>query len=271
MLAILLHQVDSADAARKVADHRAEEKKAEELGSGPKMSLDDLMKRMTGGEALELKVVLKADVQGSVEAVKNALVKLSTDEVKVNVIHGGVGAVSESDIMLAAASEGLVLGFGVRPDSKARQLAEREGVEIRTYTIIYEMIDEVKKAMEGLLAPESQEKVVGRAEVRDVFRISKVGTIAGCRVVDGKAIRAAQIRVVRDGVQVYDGRVSSLKHFKDDVREVEHGLECGVGVEGFNDIKEGDALEFYQMEEVARTLSDVPRQPPPKPSPELHA
>ena len=187
------------------------------------------MKRMQGAAVLELKLVLKADVQGSAEAVRAALEKLSTDEVKVNVIYGGVGAISESDIMLAAASRGLVLGFGVRPDTNARTVADREHVEIRTYNIIYEAVDDVTRAMEGLLTPESREKVVGRAEVRDLFRVSKVGVIGGCRVLDGKAMRAARVRVLRDSVQVYDGKVSSLKHFKNDAREVDAGSECGVG------------------------------------------
>ena len=257
-----LNTVDTPEAARQVADHRMGIKRTAEQGSGAAMSLDDLMKRMEGASVLELKVVLKADVQGSAEAVKGALLKLSTDEVKVNVIYGGVGAISESDIMLAAASRGLVLGFGVRPDSGARLVAEREGVEIRTYTIIYEAVDDITKAMEGLLKPESREKIVGRAEVRELFRVSKVGVIGGCRVTEGKAMRAARVRVLRDSKQIYDGKVSSLRHFKNDAREVDSGLECGVGVEGFNDIKIGDAIEFYQVEEVARSLASLANKRP---------
>lgn len=251
----VLNVVDNSEAAREVAEHRAGQRRVAEQAGGNAMSLDDLMKRIEGAATLELRVVLKADVQGSVEAVKAALLKLSTDEVKVNIIYGGVGGIKESDIMLAAASQGLVLGFGVRPDSNARQVAEHEGVEIRTYNIIYEAVDEIRRAMEGLLAPESREKIVGRAEIRELFKVSKVGTIGGCRIVEGKAIRAARVRVLRDSVQVYDGKVSSLRHFKNDVREVEHGQECGVGVEGYNDLKMGDVIEFYQMEEIARTLS----------------
>ncbi|MEM6531000.1 MAG: translation initiation factor IF-2 [Myxococcota bacterium] len=256
--------VDSPEKAREVAQYRAEQRAKKEAAARKKTSLDDLMSRMTGEEAVTLKVVLKADVQGSSEAVRDALAKLSTDEVKVDVIYSGVGGISESDIMLAAASDGLVLGFNVRPDSKARQIGDREGVDIRTYSIIYEMVDEVKKAMEGQLAPDTQEKVVGRADVREVFQITKVGTIAGCRVIEGKAMRSARVRVLRDNVQVYDSTVSSLKHYKDDVREVDQGQECGVGVEGFNDIKNQDQLEFYTIEEVRRTLETpaAGRRPP---------
>jgi translation initiation factor IF-2 len=253
----VLNAVESAEVARNIADHRAESKRATEQGATGAMSLDDLMKRMEGAGQLELKVVLKADVQGSVEAVKGALLNLSTDEVKVNVIYGGAGGIKESDVMLAAASRGLVLGFGVRPDSNARLIGEREGVEIRTYNIIYEAVDDIRAAMEGLLKPESREKIVGRAEIRELFRVSKVGVIGGCRVVEGKAQRSARVRVLRDSVQVYDGKVSSLRSFKNDVREVDSGSECGVGVEGFNDIKNGDVIEFYTLEEVARTLGST--------------
>jgi translation initiation factor IF-2 len=250
----VMNVVENADAAKDVAEHRREQSRRQQEAASPKRSLEELMARMQGNEALELKLVLKGDVKGSVEAVREALIKLSTDEVKVNVIQYAVGGITESDIMLAAASDGLVVGFGVRPDTNARQVAEREGVEIRTYKIIYEMVDDVKKAMEGLLEPEINEKIVGHAEVRELFRVSKVGTIAGCRVVDGKAMRSAKVRVLRDSVQVYEGRVASLKHFKDDAREVETGLECGCGVDGFNDVKQGDVLEFFQVEEIARTL-----------------
>jgi translation initiation factor IF-2 len=198
--------------------------------------------------------VLKADVKGSVEAVQEALLKLSTDEVKVTVLLAGVGGITESDIVLASASEGLVFGFNVRPDANARAVAEREAVEIRTFKVIYEMVDSVKQAMEQKLKPVVSEKIVGHAEVRELFRVSKVGTIAGCRVVDGKAMRSARVRVMRDNVEVYEGRVGSLKHFKDDAREVESGLECGVSVEAFNDVKQGDVLEFFLVEEIARKL-----------------
>ena len=250
----VLNAAENAEKAREVAAHRLAQKRAQEQGSQAATSLDDLMKRMQHGDVVELKIVLKADVQGSVEAVRGAIEKLSTDEVKVNVVYGGVGGIKESDIMLAAASQGLVLGFGVRPDSNSRQVAEREGVEVRTYNIIYEALDDIRKAMEGLLTPESREKIIGRAEVRELFKVSKVGTIGGSRVVEGKAQKSARVRVLRDSVQVYEGKVLSLRHFKNDVREVDTGLECGIGVEGYNDLKSGDVIEFFQMEEVARTL-----------------
>ncbi|MCK5690766.1 translation initiation factor IF-2, partial [Myxococcota bacterium] len=252
--------VESADKARDVAKHRADTKRQSSLGSSKRMSLENLMAQMSGEKTLDLNIVLKGDVNGSVEAVRESVLKLSTDEVKVNVIYGGVGAIKEADIMLASASKGIVVGFAVRPDNKARQIATREGVEIRTYTIINELLDEIRLAMEGLLTPESREKVLGRADVRETFRITKAGMIAGCRVTNGKAIRSARIRLLRDSVQVFDGRVSSLKHFKDDAREVESGLECGIGLDGYNDIKVGDAIEFYEMEEVARTLDGAAKK-----------
>lgn len=246
--------VASAEAARGVSEHRVEQRKESEKSVGTKMSLEQLMSKMKGEEKLDLKLILKADVQGSLEALKGALLKLATDEVGVSVVYGGVGGIKESDIMLAAASEGLILGFNVRPDTNARRISEREGVEIRTYNIIYEIVDDVKKAMEGLLAPESKENVVGRAEVRDLFRVSKIGLVAGCRVVDGKAIRAASVRVLRDSIEVYSGKVGSLFHFKDAVREVDSGSECGVSVQGFADVKVEDVFEFFTVEEVSRTL-----------------
>ncbi|MEE8408906.1 MAG: translation initiation factor IF-2, partial [Myxococcota bacterium] len=266
----LLNVVDSSDQAKEVAGYRVAQKKAQEDTSGPRMTLEDLMARMEGNETLELRVVLKADVQGSVEAVRDALLNLSTDEVEVNVLHGGVGGINESDIMLASASDGIVLGFGVRPDNKTRSIADREAVEIRTYRIIYELIDDVRKAMEDKLEPERHEKIVGHAAVRELFKVSKVGTIAGCRVTDGKAVRSVKVRVLRDSVEIYQGKVGSLKHFKDDAREVESGQECGVGVEGFNDIKVNDVLEFFQVEEIARKLDSTPAGQRPSGNAEAH-
>ena len=246
--------VDSAETAKRIVEHRRQQRELAGTGSSAARTLEDLMKRMKDTDVRELKIVLKADVQGSLEATKAALLKLSTDEVKVSVLYAGVGGIRESDITLAGASGGIVVGFGVRPDGNARAIAEREGVDVRTYTIIYQLVDEVKLAMEGLLTPESREKVVGRAEVREIFSISKVGTIAGSRVVEGKAQRSAKVRLLRDNVQVYAGTISSLKHFKDDAREVERGNECGIGLENFNDIKPGDVVEFYIIEQIARTL-----------------
>ena len=249
-----LNRVESAEVARSVAEHRSDLKRAATEGDSPKLTLEEMMRKMREDEVAELKIVLKADVNGTVEAVKAALEKLSNDEVKVSVISHGVGGISETDVMLASASSALTIGFNVRPDGNARKVADREKIEIRAYKIIYELVDDVKKAMEGLLEPESREAVIGRAEVRELFRINKVGVIAGSRVLDGKAQKSARVRVVRDSTMLYEGKVSSLRHFKDDVREVDTGLECGIGIEGYNDLKMGDVIEFFTIEEVRRTM-----------------
>ena len=218
-------------------------------------TLEELYAQVQAGEISRLNVILKGDVGGSVEALADELTKLSTDEVKVAVIHRGVGAITENDVLLAAASDAIIIGFHVRPDARARAAAEREGVDIRVYRVIYEVVDDVRLAMEGLLAPEKREVVLGAAEVRETFKIPKVGTIAGCFVSDGTIPRTARVRVVRDGVEVYEGVIGSLKRFKDDVREVREGYECGINVEGFNDVKVGDVIEAYKIEEVQRTLA----------------
>jgi translation initiation factor IF-2 len=218
-------------------------------------TLEELYAQVQAGEIERLNVILKGDVGGSVEALADELTKLSTDEVKVDVIHRGVGAITENDVLLAAASDAIIIGFHVRPDARARSSAEREGVDIRVYRVIYEAVDDVRLAMEGLLAPEEREVVLGSAEVRETFKIPKVGTIAGCFVSDGTIPRTARVRVVRDGVEVYEGLIGSLKRFKDDVREVREGYECGINVEGFNDVKVGDVIEAYKIEEVQRTLA----------------
>jgi translation initiation factor IF-2 len=218
-------------------------------------TLEELYAQVQAGEISRLNVILKGDVGGSVEALADELTKLSTDEVKVDVIHRGVGAITENDVLLAAASDAIIIGFHVRPDARARAAAEREGVDIRVYRVIYEVVDDVRLAMEGLLAPEKREVVLGSAEVRETFKIPKVGTIAGCFVSDGTIPRTARVRVVRDGVEVYEGVIGSLKRFKDDVREVREGYECGINVEGFNDVKVGDVIEAYKIEEVQRTLA----------------
>jgi translation initiation factor IF-2 len=202
----------------------------------------------------ELQVVLKADTQGSVEALRSSLLELSTDSVKVDVLLAGVGAVTETDVMLAKASEGIIVGFHVRPDPAARRAAEGQGVEIRTYQVIYEVVDDVRKAMAGLLPPTVSEKFEGRAEVRDTFTVPRIGTIAGCYVSEGKVRRGSSCRLLRDGVQIYEGRVGSLKRFKDDVREVNSGFECGLGIDGYNDVKIGDVVETYVLEEKPATL-----------------
>ncbi len=197
----------------------------------------------------ELPIIVKADVQGSVEAVKQSLEKLSNDEVRVKVIHGAVGAVSESDVMLADASNAIIVGFNVRPDPMAKDNAERDGVELRLYRIIYDAINDVETAMKGMLAPKTREVELGRAEIRQVYKITNVGTVAGCYVLEGKITRNAEIRVVRDGIIIADDHLSSLKRFKDDVKEVAKGYECGMGLNKFNDLKEGDIFEAYEIEE----------------------
>jgi translation initiation factor IF-2 len=247
--------VEDPSKASQVAEYRRETTRKSSLSANTRMSLEDLQRRMSGtAEALELSIVIKADVDGSVEAIKTALEKLSNDEVTLRVIHGGVGAISESDVQLAMASNAIVVGFHVRPEGKARHLAEREGVDIRTHTVIYELIDEVKSALEGLLAPEQKEVYEGRAEVRNTFTIPG-GTIAGCYVVDGTITRARNCRVIRDGRVVYTGKLGSLRRFKDDAREVQSGYECGIGLERFNDVKVGDVIECFRIDEIKRTLS----------------
>jgi translation initiation factor IF-2 len=220
----------------------------------PKVDLENLFDILQEGGAKELRVVIKADSQGSVEAVRDALQKLSGKDVEVRPIHGAVGGISESDIMLASASDAIVIGFHVRPDPKAQALARQEKVEIALYRVIYEAVDDIRKAMEGLLAPTVKETTSARAEVRNTFSIQKVGTIAGCVVTDGTVTRGSHIRVLRDSVGIYDGKINSLRRFKDDVREVASGLECGIRVENFNDVKVGDVLETYTVEEVAPRL-----------------
>ncbi|MBW3661272.1 MAG: translation initiation factor IF-2, partial [Gemmatimonadetes bacterium] len=218
-------------------------------------TLEELYAQVQAGEVTKLNVILKGDVGGSVEALADELTKLSTEEVEVQVLHRGVGAISENDVLLAAASDAIIIGFHVRPDARARAAAEREGVDIRTYRVIYEVVEDVRRAMEGLLEPEEREVVLGSAEVREIFRIPKAGTIAGCFVADGTIPRSARVRVIRDGVEVYEGAIGSLKRFKDDVREVREGFECGINVEGFNDVKVGDVIEAFTVEEVQRTLA----------------
>ncbi|WP_456455569.1 translation initiation factor IF-2 [Thermovibrio sp.] len=244
--------VESLEKARKIAQKRQELAKESALEKEKRVSLEDLFNQMKAGEVKELNVVLKADAQGSIEAIRKSLQELSTPEVKVNVIHAGVGPITENDIMLAAASNAIVVGFNVRPDSAARKAAEREKVDVRTYRVIYDIVDEIKKAMEGLLEPEEKEVYLGSAEVRATFKVPKVGTVAGCYVRDGVIRRNADVRLVRDGVVIYEGKISSLKRFKDDVKEVQAGYECGVGLENFNDIKVGDVIECYTIEKVKR-------------------
>lgn len=241
--------VEDEKLARELVEQRKHEAKQEQFKSYQKVTLDNLFSQIEQGEIKELPIIVKADVQGSVEAVKQSLEKLSNDEVRVKVIHGAVGAVNESDVMLASVSNAIIVGFNVRPDPVASESAERDGVDIRLYRIIYDAIDEITTAMKGMLAPKFREVQLGRAEVRSVFKISNVGQIAGAYVLDGKISRNAEIRVVRDGIVICEDKIDSLKRFKDDAKEVASGFECGIGLTKFNDIKEGDILEAFIMEE----------------------
>jgi translation initiation factor IF-2 len=242
-------------AAKELVEHRRDQRRKKELAGTSKVSLENILEKIREGAVKELKIVLKADVQGSAEALKDALGRLTTEQVKVEVISSGVGGITESDVNLAKAGNAIIVGFHVRPAGKAAQLAEQEQVDIKLYEIIYEALDDVKKAMAGLLAPVKREKALGKAEVRQIFAIPKIGTIAGCSVTEGLIRRSAQVRLVRDSVQVYAGKLASLRRFKDDVREVQQGYECGIGIENFNDVKEGDVIEAYEIEEVAATLA----------------
>jgi translation initiation factor IF-2 len=241
--------------ARQVAAHRRGKQREATLVKTAKVSLEDLYQQIQAGDVKELRVVIKADVQGSVEALSEALSRLSTDEVRLNVLHASVGGITESDVLLAAASNAVVIGFNVRPESKATEVADREGVDVRLYTVIYDALNDVRDAMEGLLEPTVREKTVGRAEVRQVFNIPSFGTIAGSFVLDGKLTRNAAARLVRDHVVIYTGKIVSLRRFKEDAREVQSGYECGIGLENYQDIKVGDAIEVYETERVARRLT----------------
>jgi translation initiation factor IF-2 len=241
--------------AREIAEDRARKQRAAELAAPGKVSLDDLFAKIQEGSVKELALVIKADVQGSAEALATGIEKLPTDVVKIRVIHNGVGGITESDVLLAAASNAIIIGFNIRPEPKAAALAEQEGVDIRLYTIIYDAMADVKAAMEGLLEPTLKERTLGRAEVRQVFTVSKAGTVAGSYVLDGTITRqSAGVRVLRDNVVVYEGKLSSLRRFKDDVREVQQGYECGIGIENFNDIKMGDVIEAYAIDKIAAKL-----------------
>jgi len=241
--------------ARQVAEHRRGKQREADLVKTAKVSLEDLYNQIQAGDVKELRVVIKADVQGSVEAISEALSRLSTEEVRLNILHASVGGITESDVLLASASNAVVLGFNVRPEAKASEAIEREGVDVRLYTIIYDAVNDVRDAMEGLLEPTVREKTVGKAEVRQVFSIPSIGTIAGSFVQDGKMTRNASVRLVRDHVVVHTGKISSLRRFKEDAREVLSGYECGIGIENYNDIKSGDVIEAFELEQVARRLS----------------
>ncbi len=241
--------------AKQISLHRQEKIRAQELSKLSKVSLEELYEKIKKGEIKELNVIIKADVQGSIEAVKEALKKLATGEVEVNIIHGGVGGITESDVNLASASNAIIIGFNVRPGPKAQLLAEQENVDIRTYSVIYDAISDIKKALEGLLEPTYKEHVLGRAQVLQLFNIRKMGTIAGSLIIDGKVVRGSHARLLRDNVVIFDGRISSLRRFKDDMKECTQGFECGIWMENFNDIKPGDIIESYEMERVQPRLS----------------
>jgi translation initiation factor IF-2 len=239
---------------KQIASIRAKSMQMREIGQTAKVSLEDLYNKIREGEIKELGIVVKGDVQGSIEAIKDILEKLSTDTVKLNITHSAVGGITEGDIILASASNAIIIAFNVRPEPKVQALATKEGVDIRFYNVIYDVAEDIKKAMEGMLAPIVSEKVLGRAEVRQIFKVSKVGKIAGSYVVDGKIQRGARLRLIRDGVVIYEGKFSSLKRFNDDVKEVASGFECGISIEGYNDIKVGDVVEAYILEETAAKL-----------------
>jgi len=243
--------------AREIAEKRQvilKEKQRQISNKGTASNLEDLFSQIKSGEVQYLNIIIKGDVDGSLEAIADSLEKLSNDEVKINIVHKAVGEIKESDVLLASASAAIIIGFHVRPSAKARELAEREGVDIEIYNIIYEIMDDLKKALSGLLTPDLKEKENGEAEVREIFKISKIGTIAGCIVRKGTVVREQQMRLFRDGVLVYEGELSSLKRFQDDVKEVKEGFECGLTIDKFNDIKVGDKLVFYKIVEVAREL-----------------
>ncbi len=245
---------DSEQTARNIGSKRQELRKQEEMKSVKKVTLDNLYEQIKEGQIQELNVIIKADVAGSVEALKSSLQRLSTSEVKLEVIHAAAGAINEGDVLLASTSNALIVGFHVRPSAAAQSLADREKVDIRKYNIIYDALEDIRSAMEGLLKPELREEQIGTVEVRNTFKIPKIGTIAGCQVITGKVRRNADVRLIRDGVEIFKGKISSLKRFKDDAREVEEGFECGIGLEGFHDIKVGDSIEVYETRELAKKL-----------------
>jgi len=251
----LLQVVEDEAKARSIAEFRRQEQRKQALApSAGKLSLEQLFDKIEEGEVKELPVIIKADVQGSVEVVRDTLEKSSTDKVKVRVILAAPGAISTNDVLLASASGAIVIGFNVRPERNAAELAEEEGVDIRLHTVIYEVTDELRKAMAGLLEPEFQEVTRGRAEVREIFKVPRAGMVAGCHVVEGTVPRNASVRLLRDNVVVYDGKISSLRRFKEDASEVRAGFECGIALERFQDVKPGDIIEAYVREEVAPTL-----------------
>jgi translation initiation factor IF-2 len=240
--------------AREIANKREQIQREQSIRTKKHITLDEIGRRLAIGSFKELNVIVKGDVDGSVEALSDSLLNLSTNEVQVRIIHKGVGQISESDILLASASDAVIVGFQVRPSVNARRLAEQEEIEVRLYSIIYDAINDVKDAMEGMLAPKVEEIIVGTLEVRDVFKITKVGTVAGSYVTEGTVKRNSKIRVIRDGIVVHTGEIDALKRFKDDVSEVKYGYECGLSIKNFNDIQVGDTVEAFEQKETKRTL-----------------
>jgi len=246
--------METEQEARSVANRREQLQREQSLRTQKMLTLDDIGRRIAIGNFQQLNIIVKGDVDGSVEALSDSLIRLSTEEIQVNVIHKAVGQISESDVTMAAASDAIIIGFQVRPSLGARKEAEKEGVDIRLYSIIYAAIEEVTAAMEGMLAPEVKEEIIGNVEVLDVFKISKVGTVAGSMVRDGKIKRSSRIRLIRDGIVIFTGELDSLKRFKEDAREVSSGYECGITIRNFNDIKVGDTIEAFEETEGKRTL-----------------
>jgi translation initiation factor IF-2 len=240
---------------KNIATKRLQLQREQGLRTQKHITLDEIGRRIAIGDFKELNIIVKGDVDGSVEALSDSLLKLTNEEVAVNVIHKSVGQITESDVLLASASNAVIVGFQVRPSVSARKLAEAEQIDIRLYSIIYQAIEEIKSAIEGMLSPEIEEKIIANLEIREVFKITKVGTVAGCMVLDGKISRQSSIRIIRDGIVVYTGKLGSLKRFKDDVKEVSSGFECGLNIENFNDIKVGDIVEAYEQIEIKRKLS----------------
>jgi translation initiation factor IF-2 len=247
----LFYAVTDEKVAKQLAEKRKEQSREKHIGRA-KISLDDLFNQIQSGNVKDLNIIIKADVQGSVEAIRQSMEKLSNDEVKVKVIHGAVGAVIEADVTLAEVSNAIIIGFNVRPSANVAEMAQTAGVDLRLYRIIYDAIEDIQKAMKGMLAPTFKEVVNGHSEIRQLFKVSNVGTIGGSYVTDGKIIRSSDVRVVRDGIVIFEGKLASLKRFKDDAKEVASGYECGIMVERFNDIREGDIIESFHMEEVQR-------------------
>ena len=248
----IFYEVKDEKTAKHLIERRRVQEREKELSTNSMVTLDDLFNQIEEGKLKQLNLIVKADVQGSVEAVKSSLEKLSNDEVRVKVIHSNVGAITETDVTLAKVSNAIIIGFNVRPDVLAKQEAEKDDVEIKLYSVIYNAIEDVEQAMKGMLDPEFKEVIIGNAEVRQVFKVSNVGTIAGCYVTDGKIARNSIVRVIRDNVVLHEGKLISLKRFKDDAKEVTKGFECGIQIENYNDIKEGDIIEAFVMEEIKR-------------------